>query len=97
MRNSQKKIRTGLTAASALFATTFLTAQEKPLNIIYIMSDDHTGQMIGAYNGKEGYTPNIDKLATEGVTFTRVLWPTPFRDQAAPVCSQVNTAIKMAK
>lgn len=69
MRSSQKKIRTGLTVASALFATTFLSAQEKPLNIIYIMSDDHTEQMIGAYSGKDGYTPHIDRIASEGVTF----------------------------
>lgn len=60
-----------ITAASSvlILATDFATAQEKPLNIIYIMSDDHTEQMIGAYNGKTGYTPNIDRIASEGVTF----------------------------
>ena len=47
-------------------------AQKKP-NIIYIMSDDHTSQAIGAYGGilaSLNPTPNIDKLAEEGVVFT---------------------------
>lgn len=48
--------------------------REKPyverLNIIYIMTDDHAQQMISAYNSKYGHTPNIDRLAEEGVRFT---------------------------
>jgi len=37
---------------------------EKPLNIIYIMSDDHTRQAISAYSDRYGLTtPNIDKIA----------------------------------
>lgn len=40
------------------------------LNIIYIMSDDHTRQAISAYNDRYGITtPNIDKLASEGIIF----------------------------
>ena len=41
----------------------------KPLNIIYIMSDDHTQQMISCYDNRFGNTPNIDRLAHEGVRF----------------------------
>ncbi|MDO6518782.1 sulfatase family protein [Zobellia uliginosa] len=44
---------------------------KKP-NIIYIMSDDHTSQAIGAYGGRLAElnpTPNIDKLAKEGMLF----------------------------
>lgn len=44
--------------------------QEKPLNIIYIMTDDHTQQMISCYGSKIANTPNIDRLADEGVIFT---------------------------
>lgn len=46
------------------------TGQTKPLNIIYIMSDDHAQQMIGCYDERFGCTPNIDRLAAEGVRFT---------------------------
>ena len=47
-------------------------AGSKPPNIIYIMSDDHTSQAIGAYKERLAVlnpTPNIDKLAKEGVVF----------------------------
>ncbi|MFI3280791.1 MAG: sulfatase [Rikenellaceae bacterium] len=44
----------------------------KPLNILYIMSDDHTSQAIGAYGSRLAEvnpTPNIDAFAAESVTF----------------------------
>ena len=40
-------------------------------NIIYIMTDDHAYQAISSYNGKLNQTPNIDRIAEEGVIFTR--------------------------
>lgn len=46
-------------------------AQSRP-NIIFIMSDDHTSQAIGAYGGRLsglGVTPNLDQLASEGMLF----------------------------
>ncbi|MEK6152798.1 sulfatase [Flavobacteriaceae bacterium 3-367] len=43
--------------------------QEKP-NIIFIMSDDHAYQAISTYSDKLIETPNIDRLAKEGITFT---------------------------
>ena len=45
------------------------TPKPKPLNIIYIMSDDHAESTISCYNKQFGNTPNIDRLATEGVRF----------------------------
>src|SRR4030095_4318836 len=45
-------------------------AQEKP-NILYIMSDDHDADAISAYNKKFISTPNIDRVAKEGMLFTR--------------------------
>ncbi len=44
--------------------------QQRP-NIIYIMSDDHDADAISAYNKKLIATPNIDRLAKEGVLFSR--------------------------
>ena len=46
-------------------------ANEKP-NIIFIMSDDHTAQAVGAYATllkSIDPTPNIDRLAREGICF----------------------------
>jgi len=47
----------------------------KKLNILYIMSDDHTRQAIGAYGGilsDLNPTPTIDTLASEGTRFDNV-------------------------
>ena len=41
-------------------------------NIIFIMSDDHTWQAVGAYESRFTYlnpTPNLDKLADKGMVF----------------------------
>ena len=40
-------------------------------NIIFIMSDDHAYQAIGAYGSVLTETPNIDRLADEGMRFDR--------------------------
>ncbi|MCG8327992.1 MAG: sulfatase [Chitinophagales bacterium] len=39
-------------------------------NIIFIMSDDHAYQAISAYGSELIQTPNIDRLAKEGMLFT---------------------------
>ncbi len=45
------------------------TITERP-NIIFIMSDDHGYQAISAYSDKLIQTPNIDRIAKEGMLFT---------------------------
>ncbi len=47
-----------------------LLAQQKP-NILFIMSDDHDANAISAYNKTFIQTPNIDRIAREGVLFKR--------------------------
>ena len=42
----------------------------KPLNIVYIMCDDHSYQTISAYDSRYIETPNIDRIAAEGARFT---------------------------
>lgn len=44
--------------------------QNKPLNVVYIMSDDHSYQTISCYDGRYIKTPNIDRIAQDGVRFT---------------------------
>ena len=38
-------------------------------NILFIMSDDHAYQAISAYDDKLIQTPNIDRIAKEGMLF----------------------------
>jgi len=47
-------------------------APESPPNIIFVFADDHAWQAIGAYGGRLATldpTPNIDRLAREGMIF----------------------------
>jgi arylsulfatase A-like enzyme len=40
-------------------------------NIVFIMSDDHAYQAISAYNSRLIETPNIDRIAQQGLLFNR--------------------------
>ncbi len=54
-----------------MFIANILRAEEKP-NILFIMSDDHTAQAIGAYATllkSLDPTPTIDSLAADGICF----------------------------
>ena len=44
-------------------------ADDRP-NILFIFSDDHAAHAISAYGSKINKTPNIDRIAREGVSFT---------------------------
>ena len=39
-------------------------------NIVYIMTDDHTAQMMSCYESRHIHTPNLDRIAADGVRFT---------------------------
>ena len=61
------------THASVSQKNSSLNSQAKPLNVLYIMTDDHAAHAVGAYEGrfsKLNPTPNIDKLANEGMLFS---------------------------
>ncbi len=53
-------------------------AAEQP-NLLFVIADDCTFRDLGCYGG-QAHTPNIDKLATQGMRFTHCF-------QAAPMCS----------
>jgi arylsulfatase len=61
-----------LIAAAALFALTPAQAADKKPNILFIMGDDVGWFNVGPYNRgiMSGKTPNLDKLASQGVLFT---------------------------
>jgi arylsulfatase A-like enzyme len=69
---------TALVGVSAVFCQNIgaqNSAAQRP-NIIYIMSDDHAYQAISAYGGplKDlAPTPNIDRIAADGIRFDRCL------------------------
>ena len=55
-------------AAAGLSACSGDAVQERP-NIIFIMTDDHTTQAMSCYGGNLIETPNMDRLAEEGIRF----------------------------
>jgi len=45
--------------------------QQRP-NILFVMTDDHAAQAISCYGSKVNQTPNLDRLAKEGIRMDRV-------------------------
>lgn len=60
----------------ALGVPSLVSAQsipKRPPNIVFIFCDDHAYQAIGAYGSKLTDTPNIDRIAQDGMRFDRCL------------------------
>jgi N-sulfoglucosamine sulfohydrolase len=70
--------------AALLFAFTARAAEPKP-NILWLIAEDMGPTALGCYGQKEVATPNLDKLAADGVRFTRAY-------TTAPVCSASRSA-----
>jgi arylsulfatase A-like enzyme len=58
----------------------------RPPNIIFILADDQGWADIGCYGAKGFTTPNLDRMAKEGIRFTDFY-------VAQPVCSASRTAL----
>jgi len=59
-----------LSAATGLGAEKHSAKTRRP-NILFILADDCTYNVLGCFGGKDVKTPNIDALARQGMTFTR--------------------------
>ena len=46
-------------------------AARKPMNVLFIISDDLTATALSCYGNELCHTPNIDRLAAQGTRFTR--------------------------
>jgi uncharacterized sulfatase len=66
-------------ALAGMRGVSFGAAKNTRPNFVFIIADDCTFRDIGCYGG-QAYTPNIDKLASQGMRFTHCF-------QAAPMCS----------
>jgi arylsulfatase len=51
--------------------------RSKPVNILFLMDDQHRGDWLGAAGAKWMITPNLDRLAREGVLFRRAYSSVP--------------------
>jgi choline-sulfatase len=58
---------------------------ERP-NILFLFSDQHTRKITGCYGDETVHTPNLDRLATSGVTFDNAY-------TASPLCVPARMAL----
>ena len=61
-----------IVSALISLASTTASAEDKPLNILFILTDDQAADTVHAFGNERISTPNIDSLAREGMTFTHV-------------------------
>ncbi len=53
-------------------------AEGEGLNILFLMTDQQHHRTLGCAGNELTHTPNLDRLAAEGVRFTHAFCPTPF-------------------
>lgn len=58
------------TAAVTDSAENLLRVQQP--NVLFIILESYTAKFVGSLGGEKGVTPNLDKLAAEGVNFTNI-------------------------
>jgi N-sulfoglucosamine sulfohydrolase len=63
-----------------------LQAARNPPNIVFIISDDHSWRDLGCYGNRAIHTPNLDRMAREGMRFNHCY-------VASPQCSPNRSAI----
>lgn len=71
---------------SAIPAAAALRAQSRPPNFLVIVADDHGWDDLGCYAHPVVKTPNLDRLARDGVRFTHCF-------TTAPLCSPGRGAV----
>jgi arylsulfatase A-like enzyme len=74
MRRKSTDVHTSFRALSlsllaVAFAFTGCRPTPAPPNILFVFADDHASHAVGAYGSVINETPNIDRLATEGMLF----------------------------
>jgi arylsulfatase A-like enzyme len=76
---SLKRLSQAFVYFFCLFVATSQVAAKRP-NIVFILTDNHGAWTLGCYGNQDIRTPNIDRLAAEGMQFNRAM-------SSNPVCS----------
>lgn len=70
MKHKTFSILIGVTSCAMAWGSEKNEKVSKQPNILFIMTDDHAYQALSAYTNKLMQTPNIDRIANEGMLFT---------------------------
>ena len=49
----------------------------EPTNVLFLMSDEHSREVLGCYGNGNAQTPNLDRLAASGTRFDNAYTPSP--------------------
>ena len=71
----------------ALLGQTPVTAQPARPNIIFVFTDDFGYGDLGSYGGAFVPTPNLDRMASEGIRFTQFYVPAPLCSPSRAGCT----------
>src|SRR5512143_2255412 len=73
-------------------------AATKP-NILFLLSDDHSYPYLGCYGNKDVLTPNLDRLASQGMRFDRmfVTCPQCVPSRASLMTGRSAVAVRMVR
>ncbi|MBG87667.1 MAG: hypothetical protein CMO80_12300 [Verrucomicrobiales bacterium] len=80
-----KKALNAIVLSAFLLAVTSIGAAEHRPNIVFVLADDLGWADLGCYGDTFNETPNLDRMAREGMRFTQAY-------AAAPVCSPYRAA-----
>jgi len=69
--------RRSFAGAAATAALQPLSSQQERWNVIFMLTDDHGEWALGPWGCSEIHTPNIARLAKEGIRFTQAFASTP--------------------
>ena len=75
----RKLVKSAVACALIAVASAAWSAEREKPNFVFVIADDCTYRDLGCYGG-QAHTPNIDRLAGQGMRFTDCF-------QAAPMCS----------
>ena len=74
-----------LTACITLLVALSADAAKRP-NVLWVLSEDNSIHYLKLYGNKLGSMPNVERLASQGVTFDNAF-------SCAPVCSVARTTL----
>jgi arylsulfatase A-like enzyme len=88
-----------LSAGGAWLAPLAAAAETERPNILFLLSDDHSAPYVGCYGYADVRTPNLDRLASQGMRFDRMFVSCPqcVPSRAALMTGQSPVAVRMVR
>jgi len=92
-----RTVRLFVCACLCIFCGRCLAA-DKP-NILFLLSDDHSYPYLGCYGNKDVLTPNLDRLASQGMRFDRMFVGCPqcVPSRASLMTGRSAVAVRMVR